>query len=155
MADETVKQETTAEPERTFSQAEVDNIVGERLKREREKFADYADLKSKAGQYDDLFKAHGEMTAETERLKAELAEMQKQVATRDARAKISAETGVPASLLTGETEDDCRKQAEGILAFRGTAPKYPNVADGGETAKPAGGTTRQQFANWFNEQINK
>ena len=30
-----------AEPERTFTQAEMDAIIGDRLKRERAKYADY------------------------------------------------------------------------------------------------------------------
>ena len=64
MAEETVNQETTVEtPERTFSQTEVDAIISDRLKREREKYADYADLKTKAGAYDELFKAHGAVFA--------------------------------------------------------------------------------------------
>ena len=154
MAEETVKQETTAEPERTFTQAEVDNIVGERLKREREKYADYADLKTKAGQFDELSKAHGEAQAETEKLKNQLSEMQKQIEKRNARDKVSAETGVPGDLLTGDTEEEMKKQAEKLLAFRGSAPKYPTVSDGGEVTKPGGGTTRQQFANWFEQNMN-
>src|SRR5699024_4439332 len=36
--------------EHAFTQADVDRIVADRLKREREKFADYDDLKTKAGQ---------------------------------------------------------------------------------------------------------
>ena len=125
MAEETVIQETqTAEqPERTFTQAEVDAIISDRLKREREKYADYSDLKTKAGQFDELTKAHGEAQKQAEDLKAKLAALQKIVDTRDVRDKVSAATGVPVALLTAETEEDCKKQAEGILAFRGTAPK--------------------------------
>ena len=37
-----------AEPERTFSQSEVDALVGKRLTRERAKFADYDELKEQA-----------------------------------------------------------------------------------------------------------
>lgn len=156
MAEETVNQETTVEtPERTFSQTEVDAIISDRLKREREKYADYADLKTKAGAYDELFKAHGETKKQAEDLKAQLAALKKVVETRDVRDKVAAETGVPSSLLTAETEEELKKQAAAILAFRGTAPKYPNVADGGEVAKTGGGSTRQQFANWFENNIKK
>ena len=57
MADEnskTVNQdESTAEKQdRTFTQAEMDAIIGERLSRERAKFADYDDLKAKASKFD-------------------------------------------------------------------------------------------------------
>lgn len=47
------------------SQAELDRIIGERLAREREKFADYADLKTKATEYDKALEA-----AKTEQEKA-------------------------------------------------------------------------------------
>ena len=154
--EETVKQEQTAEqPERTFSQAEVDAIIGDRLKREREKFADYADLQKKATAYDEMVKTSGEAQKEAETLKAQLAEMQKTISKRDARDKVAAETGVPANLLTADTEEELQKQAAAILAFRGQVPKYPNVPDGGETPKPTDGSTRQQFAAWFENNIKK
>lgn len=154
--EETVTQETTAEqPERTFTQAEVDAIIGDRLKREREKFADYADLQKKATAYDEMAKAQGESAEETETLKAQLAEMQKTIEKRDARDKVAAETGVPANLLTADTEEELQKQAAAILAFRGNVPKYPNVPDGGEVTKPTSGSTRQQFAAWFENNIKK
>ena len=43
---ETVNQEENIE--RTFTQADVDRIVADRLKRDREKYADYDVLKEKA-----------------------------------------------------------------------------------------------------------
>jgi len=39
------------------SQADLDRIIGDRLAREREKFADYADLKTKAVEYDKAIEA--------------------------------------------------------------------------------------------------
>ena len=54
---ETVHQEqttqTAAQPERTFTQAEMDAIIGDRLNRERQKYADYAELKAKALKFDE------------------------------------------------------------------------------------------------------
>ena len=55
---ETVNQETNGtaaaqqEP-RTFTQDEVNAIVADRLTRERAKYADYDDLKAKAGRVDE------------------------------------------------------------------------------------------------------
>ena len=40
--------------ERYFTQSEMDAIIGERLSRERNKYADYDSLKEKAGKYDEL-----------------------------------------------------------------------------------------------------
>ena len=39
---------------RTFTQAELDKIVGQRVARERSQFADYDELKTKAGEFDRL-----------------------------------------------------------------------------------------------------
>lgn len=51
--------ETTTETtdDKALSQADVDRIVGERLARERAKFADYEDLKTKAAQLDAIEEA--------------------------------------------------------------------------------------------------
>lgn len=159
MAEETVNQETTqtaeTQPDRTFTQAEVDTIIGDRLKREREKYADYSDLKEKAGKYDELFVANGETQKQNETLKSQLAQLQKDIEARNVRDKISAETGVPAKFLTASTEEECKKQAEMFLEWRGNQPKYPSIADGGEVRPPASGSTRQQFASWFENNVKK
>ena len=55
---ETVNQEVTEATERTFTQAEVDAIVGDRLKRDRAKYSDYDDLKAKAAKFDELEEAN-------------------------------------------------------------------------------------------------
>ena len=54
---ETVHQENTPaageqQTERTFTQAEMNAIISDRLTRERSKYADYDDLKAKAAQFD-------------------------------------------------------------------------------------------------------
>lgn len=51
MSDETAAEETGSETQ-TFTQADIDRIVSERITRERQKFADYNDLKSKAAKYE-------------------------------------------------------------------------------------------------------
>ena len=153
---ETVNQENQATEERTFTQAEVDAIVGERLKRDRTKYADYDALKAKADKFDameeqnktDLQKA----TERADSLQAELDNIKNANKIRDIRSKVAEETGVPANLLTGETEEDCKEQAQAILGFAKPAG-YPNVRDGGEVNKVGKPTTRQQFADWFNQQI--
>ena len=42
------EQPANGQPDQTFTQADVDRIVRERIKRERERYADYDDLKVKA-----------------------------------------------------------------------------------------------------------
>ena len=154
---ETVNQEVTTETEKTFTQDDVNAIVGERLAREREKFADYELLKEKASKFDEAEEASKselqKATERAEKLESELKTMKKAEELRAIREKVSGETGVPASLLTAETEEGCTEQAKGILAFKGEAT-YPTLPDGGEVQGAPKGTTKQQFAEWANKAFN-
>ena len=153
---ETVNQEATTET-KTFTQDEVNAIVGERLAREREKFADYESLKEKATKFDEAEEASKtelqKATERAEKAELELTTMKKAEELRSIREKVSAETGVPASLLTAETEEGCTEQAKGILAFKGEVT-YPTLPDGGEVQGAPKGTTKQQFAEWANKAFN-
>lgn len=80
-------------------------------------------------------------------LQVELDTMKHTESVRLMREKVSGETKVPASLLTGETEEDCKAQAEQILAFAKPSG-YPSLPDGGEARGTGGTTTAQQFAEW-------
>ena len=143
---ETVNQEEV----KTFTQEEVDAIVGDRLKRERAKYADYDALTEKAGKYDAEQSELQKVIEARDSLQAEIDSMKAAEALRLMREQISQETGVPAHLLTGATEDDCKAQAEAILNY--AKPKgYPAVRDGGEVTNVGKKTTRQQFADWANE----
>jgi hypothetical protein len=55
---EVAKEETAKEQApKTFTQDDLDKIVKDRIERERKKYADYSDLKSKATKLDELEKA--------------------------------------------------------------------------------------------------
>lgn len=95
----------------------------------------------------DLAAAKEQITA----LQADIEQRNLADAIRTMREKVSGETGIPANLLTGTTEEECKTQAQGILDFAKPAA-YPNVRDGGETHVDVQQTTRQQFAEWFNSQ---
>lgn len=143
MSEETVNQEVT---EKTFTQEEVNAIVSDRLKRESAKYADYENLKAKAGQFDEL-------TGQRDALQTELDELKSANAIREMRSKVAEETGVPMALLTGMTEEECKAQAEAIMDFK--KPKaYPNVRDAGEVSKVGKPSTRQQFADWMDQAFN-
>lgn len=152
---ETVNQENNNATEKTFTQAEVDAIVGDRLKRDRAKYSDYEDLKAKAEKYDQLEEASkSELQKAIERgdaLQTELDALKSANSIREIRQKVAEATGIPISLLTANTEEECQEQAKRILEF--SSPKgYPNVRDGGEVTKNIGKqTTRQQFADWLGE----
>ena len=176
---ETVHQEPTTpaaegqQPERTFTQAEMNAIISDRLSRERSKYADYDDLKAKAQQFDaaqeagktELQKANEKAAKLQEQLDsmtdgfapltpALLPYGVKKALTAAASAgewtagdKVAAATGVPAELLSGDTEESCTAQAQAILKF--AQPGYPSIRDGGEVRNKPTGSTRQQFADWF------
>jgi len=117
---ETVNQETNGtaaaqQENRTFTQDEVNAIVADRLTRERAKYADYDDLKGKAGRATALQQQLDAMKADSDR--------------REMKQRVSAATGVPAALLTGDTEESCTEQAHEIMQF--AAPSYPAIPDGG------------------------
>lgn len=82
----------------------------------------------------------------------ELEEIKAANALRDMRDRVSKATGVPASLLTGETEEDCTEYAKQLLEFK-TPSAYPRVPDGGEPGGNVKADTRTQFAEWFTNQM--
>lgn len=156
---ETVNQENTQvqEEPRTFTQEEVDRIVGDRLQRERAKYADFETLKEKAAKFDEAEQAQkSELQKETERadaLQKELDILKHADSVRTIRDKVAAETGVPASLLNADDEEGCKAQAQAILEF--AKPQgYPVVKDSGEVRKTSGGATRDQFKNWLESSLS-
>lgn len=152
---ETVNQEkTTDSTEKTFTQAELDAIVSDRLKRDRAKYADYEALKEKAAKLDEIEEQNKtDLQKAVERgdtLQAELDKLKTENTVRDLRMSVSEETGVPYSLLTATTEEDIKEQAQAILEY--AKPQgYPTVRDGGEVKTTGKRSTRDSFADWFNQ----
>jgi hypothetical protein len=152
-----IQEGTQTTDTKTFTQAELDAVVKDRLKREREKYSDYEDLKAKAAKFDEAEEANKtELQKVTERAKAledELNGLKEAEKLRTMRAEVAKETGIPANLLTGSTEDECKAQAEAIKAF--AQPQgYPKVRDSSglsvQTSSVANGaTTKAQFKDWF------
>ena len=158
MGNETVNQETqsVANEQKTFTQEEVNSIVADRLNRDRQKYADYETLKEKASKFDELQEANkSELEKANERankLEEELAGMKKANEVRDIRSKISKETGVPLELLTADTEEECKRQADAINAF--AMPKsYPDVSDGGEVGGTLKSSPRDQFVEAIKDRL--
>ena len=140
-------------PAKTFTQAEVDAIVEGRLQRERAKYADYDSLKDKAGKYDAQIESEKtDLQKATERaaeLEKELNGMKHAETVRGVREKVAKEKGVPVNLLTADTEEACKTQADAILEFAQPSG-YPTVKDGGETKATGKKSTADLFADWFN-----
>ncbi|WP_280473294.1 hypothetical protein [Nocardia asiatica] len=124
--------------EKTFTQADVDRLLGERLAREKQKFADYDELKSAAAELKQIKDAN---KSESQKLTDQIAALQKQLADRDAevstlaldklRAEVAADKGVPAGRLRGSTKEDLEADADAYLteiASRETATKRKSPA---------------------------
>ena len=139
-------------PERTFTQAEVNTIISERLGKERSKYADYETYKAKAEKYDaaeEASKSELQKAVEkAEALQKKYDELKRANDVQTIRVKVSQDTGVPAELLSGDTEESCAEQAKAILAFAKPQTGYPVVKDGGEPHKAVSGKTRDLFAQW-------
>lgn len=147
---------TETQEERTFTQAELDEIVQSRLSKEKAKFADYDEIKSKAKQFDEIQEASKtelqKATEKADALQAQIDAMTKEKEIREVRENVSKETGVPVDLLTADTTEECEVQAKAILAFAKPGD-YPSVKDGGEARTSHNQDKVKQFENWFNEQF--
>lgn len=148
-------QNAQSEPKepQTFTQDEVNRIVANRVA----KYHDYEALKEKAAKFDaaeeanktELQKAQEKVAA----LQTEVETMKKTKELREMRDEVSKQTGVPAELLTGTTEEECREQANGIIQFRDQKPGYPAVKDAGDPIITKKGTPKDSFEAWANEAL--
>ena len=140
---------------KTFTQEDVDRIVTKRVAR----YSDYESLKEKAAKYDEQVEAgKSDLQKANERadsLQKELDSIRKETELRNLRDEVSNATGVPASLLTGASQEECEAQAQAILtwASQKTPNGYPRVPDGGDPIGTAKRTTRELFKEWFDENV--
>lgn len=114
---------------KTFTQAELDQILQDRVARERAKYADYEDLKAKAGQAKTLEERLGTVETELSTTKADAL-----------RARIAGEFGISTKkgpkgepsdadiLLTGTDEATITAQATRIAGVEADRKKNGNVA---------------------------
>jgi len=133
------------QPGKTFTQAELDAIIADRLKREREKYKDYADLKKAADEYQRLRESQ---MSDQEKLQAKLAEYERQLLEKEREAaearleslklRVLDEMGLPkawAVRIFGTTEEEIRHDAEELKRLLGT----PGRPVGSGTNPPGGG----------------
>ena len=83
--------------DKTFTQAEMDSIIEGRLARERQKYADYDDLKEKASKYDE-YQAQNKTELQKEKeksdaLQAKLSALEKKSETLYIRTMMRLDTG--------------------------------------------------------------
>jgi len=119
------------------SQADLDRIIGERVARERGKYADYDDLKAKATKFDEVTEANKtELQKERERAdaaerKAAGYEAEKQVATW--AAEIVKGSTIPANALRGSTKEELAEHFE-VLKSIAPAPQQKRGTPPGKRA---------------------
>lgn len=139
--------------EKTFSQAELNSIVSDRLNKEKEKYEKaIAELNSKTAEYEKqiaVFTNQAKANAEKMELHA------KELSERDAKIKgyeqaalkmrVAHEVGIPYELagrLSGETEEDIKKDAESIKGYLGSYKTVPPLKD---TEDASGNSLDQAF----------
>lgn len=121
--------ETPPEGGKTFTQEQIDDIVEKRLAREREKFADYDDLKKQvAALADEKKKLEEAGKSDTEKVTEQLTALQKQLEEeKQARERSEAEslrlrvatakglTEAQARRLQGSTQEELEADADDLI----------------------------------------
>ena len=150
MADD-IKPDPDEEPAKppagtTFTQADVDRVVADRLKRERAKYADYDALKAKADAAD---KAGEKDKSEAQKLTEQLAKLQNDLDEERRQrhiVEVAAAKGLtPAHVkrLTGATREEIEANADELLE---DFPLPPAKGDeDGKPAPPPGGKPREEL----------
>lgn len=103
------------------TQEEFDAAIADRIKREREKYSDYNDLKQAAADHQ---KTVDDLNAQIATLKTQNSAYE----TASVKTRIAHEMGLPyefASRLKGDTEEDIRKDAETMKGFVGSGNYVP------------------------------
>lgn len=157
--DNQTSQETqTQEPEKIFTQAEVNSFLKREEEKIKAKYADYADLQAKASKLDELEEANKsaleKANEKAAKLQAELDGIKKAAELREMREKIATDNNIPVELLTGATEEECTKQVETIKTLLNAQGIPTAVRDGGEVVNTGKLSTRTQFAQWAKQNWN-
>lgn len=128
------------------SQDAFDELVKDRIGRERAKFADYDDLKARAEAADTAV-ADATARAEAAEGKVSAFESEKQVAAW--RSEVAKTSGVPESALRGSTKEEFEAHASELkpLLTASRAPVIPTQGD--EPPKPQASEEREFVRSLF------
>jgi hypothetical protein len=69
------------------------------------------------------------------------------------REKIATENNIPANLLTGTSEEECKAQVESIKGLLSANGIPTSVSDGGEPNHSGKVSNQTMFANWVKDKI--
>lgn len=116
--------------DKTFTQAELDKIVQDRLARERKKTADYGDLKKKAEAFD---ASEAEKLSELEKANAKLAELETRAREAEDRARTTSVRADVLAAAAGKSVDP-----EAVFEFlRGRDAELLELDDDGNPTNTA------------------
>lgn len=132
------------------SQDDLNHVITERVNRERAKFADYADLKTKAAKLDQIEQANkSEADKFSERiasLETENTAIKSQALRSRIQAKFSVSDEDAELYLTGVDEALLTKQAEGLAARNTDRKKQGNRVPKEGTSTKSGDDPMREFA---------
>lgn len=136
------KEDPTTPPKgdegKTFSQADVDRIVQERLGKEKGKYADYDDLKAKAAKVDELEASKkSDLEKLTEQIEG-LKKSQTETEARALRAEVATAKGLTAAQakrLAGTTREELESDADEIIEAFPVAPSTETTPRGGPPSR--------------------
>lgn len=125
------------------SQDQLDQILGERLKREREstakKYADYEDLKKRSAEYEAQINTLNKSLDDAAKKAADhektVGELQAKISayeTNSVKMRIAREMGVPYELagrLSGDSEDAIREDAKTLSQYVSKTHSAPPLRD--------------------------
>ena len=108
--------DTASEFEAITSQEDFDKRVSARIARERAKYADYTDLKTKAAEFDKLQEAS---KSEVQKVSERMAQLEKELESErfnTVRTAVASAKGVPAHRISGSTVEELESSADDYLA---------------------------------------
>lgn len=143
------------EDSRTYSQEEfvaaVEEAVKERMAGAIRERVDRANKQKK-----ELSSENKELAEQVKNLSAQLEELQTEKHLRELVKSISEETGVPANLLRGTTEDELREHAEELKGYI-SKPSAPYIGSDGFAAdgKEQKQSARDKFAETIDDLFSR
>lgn len=142
--------------ERTFTQEEMNQIIAERIAKEKNKYADYDDMKEKAAKFDEYEEKNKSelerVQEQNSKLQSEIEKYKKAESLRTVHETVSKKMGVPANLLHGSDEESCEEEAKAILEFAGHSnnSRTKRFKDKGDHMDHEGrGTPEEDFRDFF------
>jgi hypothetical protein len=132
------------------SQDDLNRVIADRVNREKAKYADYKDVKTKAAEFDKLAQAN---KSEQEKFAERVAALEKEnqtIRSEALRSRIQAKFSISDEdaelFLTGTDEDSLTRQAERLAARETDRKKQGNVAPSeGANNSPATGGLEREF----------